>query len=194
MFHHEFGIVESTYCSRSGRWIPSRKEHPFLPLSAWSKLMAHGQLITSLLGNENGPLPANIAPVVAEPIISQSDATHKQHGCPSVLTATRVKKAGARRGRPPKRAAAASSGASERPRAAQKSSHRGRPPKHVAAAAAAGLDSPTTYNTNADAEREAAQFLEEDTVQCGDAGVNVGLAEKAADACGVPADAEKATE
>lgn len=100
----KFGLSEFFWCDKSRRTYPSKKHHVFLPMTVWSKLLEHNDLITSyatLPAVSNASVPtdkdgkgsnksSNAASQPAADVERQSSATA---AAPS---------AGRRRGRPPK--------------------------------------------------------------------------------------------
>lgn len=45
----KFGFSEFYFCEPLGRWLPSKKHHHYLPLTAWTAVIAHNQLVESAI-------------------------------------------------------------------------------------------------------------------------------------------------
>jgi hypothetical protein len=198
MICHKFAIIESWYCDKSACWVPVRKQHSFAPLSAWPKLVAHGQLITNLLGCIDGAMTQEKVSDTTEPISNGNIATSKKRGqpskranCANAETApTGPGSDGPRgRGRPPKCVTNANCNKTQQPCAAEKSARQRceRPSKRRALSP----NPNAIVNSCASVDAEARQFLEEETVHCGDGGTTAGTDENTKAISTISHDVEK---
>ena len=94
---YKFGISEFWLCASSHRWLPSKKHHVYLPLSAWATLVSHANLITSVL--ETLPIVKPAAPKPFQPVRQQS-STSSESTKPTENDGPPKRQSG----RPPKRA------------------------------------------------------------------------------------------
>ena len=190
LLHREFGIAESTYCNKTGRWVSPRRQHPLVPLSLWPTLVKHGQLIIGLHGF--GCEPVALDSAITEPISSGNITTCEQQEqlpkCQNYdndnTSRTELSKLVSRpRGRPCK------SVTKEPRRGTQKPSHgqRVKPTKQTVTS----TESSALPSIRVTADVEAKQFSGEGTAQCDNAGNNTCVAANAAGDGSVPMSVEQ---
>src|SRR2546427_13273005 len=49
----KFGFSELYFCKALGRWLPSKKHHVYLPLSAWSEVEAQKRVVESAIEKQS---------------------------------------------------------------------------------------------------------------------------------------------
>ena len=167
VLHREFCIVESAYCSTTGRWVSPRRQQQFVPLSLWPALVAHGQMIINLHGLGCEPVPLESVAKITDSIRSgnstsgeqQEQRPKRQNYVYDNPLRTELSKLDARpRGRPRK-------SVTKKPR-------RLRPTKQTAAS----TESAAVPGIRAAADVEAKQFPKKGTMQCDNANINACVA------------------
>lgn len=88
----KFGISEFFYSENNKHWYPTKKHHVYLPLAAWSKLIAQDFLVARAAQPADG--------LVGDHIPSNASVQHCDASPTGDVNATTPR----RRGRPPKRA------------------------------------------------------------------------------------------